>query len=1331
VRPPFLAVVSLTSPAPSGALSFSWRKSRRHPRFRVLASLLFLALWSLLAYGQTSSTSPLSGAVTDPTGAVIAGATVTVRDNVTSAEFQAATAANGTFTIPALGAGTYTVTIAAPGFKQAVVKDVKLAAGVPGSVRVSLEVGNANETITVQGGGDIVQTQSATIATTLVVNQIAHLPLVSRNALDFVVLLPGVNTPTTARASSINGLPDHALNITVDGINSQDNANKSGDGFFTRITPRLDAIEEVTVSTATPGAESSGQGAVQIKFVTRRGSNDLHGSLYEYHRNSALNSNYWFNNRDLAPVHRETGLTCVGTQASFDPKHCKAPRDKVLLNQYGFRVGGPVVLPKLFNGRDKAFFFVNYEEYRLPTEVSRQRTILSPQAQQGLFRYNVTSGGQTQAREVNLLQLAANNGQLATIDPVIGNLLTDIRNSTVGTGGIQQLADPNLQRFTFSNGSGDSRYYTTIRLDFNLTEKHQLESAYYYEKHFREKDILNSVDPAFPGFPNFGSQLSHRFSESLALRSTLSPTMVNEARFGFNGGTVLFRPELNLGQFTGPVANQAGFHLDLNSAIGVTSATRSTAASRRNSPLWYFGDTLNWTRGTHSLSFGGSFTQVNVWLFSQTVVPEIDFGVNSNDPANSLFTTANFPGAASADLNRARNLYAVLTGRVIAISANAQLNEKTNEYAFLGERVQRGRQREMGFFAQDSWRMRPNLTLNYGLRWELQLPFTPLNDSYTTTSLADLFGVSGPGNLFKPGVLTGRETQFVQFRKGDRAYNVDYKNFGPTFGFAWSPGAKSGWLKRLVGESGATVVRGGYSIAYTRPGIEEFSGQFGANPGSFISASRSINLGNLVGGSLGSLPLLLREPNRLGPAPFPSAPTYPLFGTVSNNASIFDPELRVPYVQSWTFGLQREITKNMAIEVRYVGNRSLRGWTEYNLNEATVVENGFLNEFKLAQANLQANIAAGRGNTFRYFGPNTGTSPLPITLAYLSGVPAAQAGDQARYTSSQFSSSTFVNLLAANNPAPFTFASNLYTDAARRTNALNAGLPANFFLVNPGLNDAGFTGNGGYSRYDSMVVELRRRLSRGLLVQGSYTFAKSFSSSRVSLRAPRVNALGGTLAHAFKANWVYELPFGRGKALLGGAGGMMERLVGGWEFHGAARIQSGQVLNFGNVSLVGMTQKDLRKAFKLRFDDAAGVIFSLPQDIIDNTIKAFSVSATSANGYGSLGAPTGRYIAPANNAVCAQVVNGDCAPQNVYVYGPMFTRFDLSAVKKTKISERLNFELRAEILNAFNHANFFGSTNLTNFTSANFGQVTSAYRDTSNTQDPGGRLVQIVARFNF
>ncbi|MFN0123558.1 MAG: hypothetical protein ACKV2V_23910, partial [Blastocatellia bacterium] len=224
------------------------------------------------------------------------------------------------------------------------------------------------------------------------------------------------------------------------------------------------------------------------------------------------------------------------------------------------------------------------------------------------------------------------------------------------------------------------------------------------------------------------------------------------------------------------------------------------------------------------------------------------------------------------------------------------------------------------------------------------------------------------------------------------------------------------------------------------------------------------------------------------------------------------------------------------------------------------------------------------------------------------------------------------------------------------------------------------------------------------------------------------------LQHAVKFNWGYDLPFGRGKAFLGNVGGVLDRIVGGWEFYGSGRLQSGQYYNFGNVNLVGMTRKELQKAFKLRFDDAAKVVYLLPQDIIDNTIRAFNASATSANGYGTLGAPAGRYLAPASHGGCQQVYSGQCAPQNVFVTGPKFTRFDLSLKKQIRITERVNFELRGEFLNAFNNINFFtptGTNAQTTFSNQQFMQVTTAYTDASNTNDPGGRLVQIVARFNF
>ena len=223
-----------------------------------------------------------------------------MKNTATNQEYTTQTNNDGAYSIPTLASGVYTATITAAGFKQAVVTDIKVDVGKPSTINVDLEIGSANETVTVVGGGELLQTQSATVGTTLTGRQITDLPTASRDALDLVLAMPGTTTPGRPRTSSVNGLPKGALNITLDGINVQDNLLKSSDGFFTYIRPRTDAISEVTVSTSTPGAESSAEGAVQIKFVTQGGSNEYHGGVYWYHRNPALNANYWFNNRDLA-----------------------------------------------------------------------------------------------------------------------------------------------------------------------------------------------------------------------------------------------------------------------------------------------------------------------------------------------------------------------------------------------------------------------------------------------------------------------------------------------------------------------------------------------------------------------------------------------------------------------------------------------------------------------------------------------------------------------------------------------------------------------------------------------------------------------------------------------------------------------------------------------------------------------------------------------------------------------------------------------------------------------------------------------------------------------
>lgn len=1306
--------------------------------FRVAALTAFIAMFCLTGFGQAGVTGSISGAVTDPTGAVVAGASVVVKNNATGAEDTLTTSDNGTFNVPALNTGLYTVTVTAAGFKRAVVTEVKVDVGKPSSVNIALEVGAPTESVTVVGAGELLQTQTANVASTITGRQITDLPYASRNALDVVLFLPGTATVGRPRSSSVNGLPKGALNITLDGVQVQDPLLKNSDGFFTYIQPKTDAIQEVTLSTATPGAESAGSGAVQIKFATRQGSSEFHGSAYIYHRNSYFNSNYWFNNRDLKE----------------DPVDHKAPRNRVLLTQPGIRIGGPILIPGLLKSRDKAFFFVNYEEYRLPESVTRQRTIFNPSVLTGNFQW-IPAGSSTPVTR-NLLTLAAAtdcNGNLAglqpctsTLDPTTSALLNAIQASTSG-GGVNATSDPNLNQFSFINVGGQTRRFPTVNLTWNVTKNHQLTNVWNYQQFTSVADFLNNADPRFPGFPNFGSQGSLRFSNSTALISKFGATVTNEARFALVGGTTLFFPEINSGQFE----NQRGFSLSL--AGGITSATASRSPQRRNSPVETFSDSLNWGRGNHSFNFGGSFIRTNFWsqFPNQGIVRQVTFGLDTTaDPANAIFSATNFPGANSTQLNNARAIYATLTGRVTAVDGLAIADEQLN-YTLQGFLVERAGQKSWSAFAQDQWRFRPNITVNMGLRYELQGPYYAKNNAYTVPlSFDNIFGCSGPDRFFSPGNCTNPVTKLQRLEPGSKAYNTDKNNFAPNFGIAYSPDFRSGIFHFLFGESGQSVLRAGYSIAYNQDGTNVGSTGLGTNPGQSFGVGFSTAASTLPGGTL------FRTPGAI-PTPTITAPTFPFTPGVNDQAVAFDPNLRTGYVQSWTAGYQREIMRDTVFEIRYVGNRAKKLTRLWFINEVNTVENGFANEFRLAQLNLIANNASGiasRRGSFAYFGPGSNTSPLPILLAYLNAINPTNTtavNNLASYAGTLWTNTTLTNNMTVAAPSPTGVAGSLSATASLRSNALAAGLPANFFIVNPGVIAGAFIiDNSASSTYDALQVELRRRMSAGLLLQANYTFAHAmsdaFASSSIaqsnftSIRNPRLNygLSPFDIRHSFKADFIYELPFGRGQRWLGDLGTKTNWLLGGWGFNGTARVQSGSPISLGNVQLVNMTRGDLQKMVEVRKNPST--VTWLPDNVITNTIRAWSVSPTSATGYA--GTPpdlTQPFIAPPGFGNCQAAFNGQCGNSNVVIYGPRFARFDASMVKKVTFSENTNLEFRVEALNVINNQNFkVGSfandtTALTvaGYSSPTFGQTTVAYQDTATTTDPGGRLIQFVLRFNF
>jgi hypothetical protein len=1328
----------------------------------ILMAILVLITCQIVIQAQIT-TGSISGTVTDQTGAVVPGANVTVKGEA-GQQYTAVTKGDGVYTIPGVPAGTptYTVTITAPSFKTAVIQNVKVDVATPATVNAQLEPGNINETVVVASGAEVLQTETATVGSTITGRQILETPIQSRDALDLVTTLPGTTTTGVVRTSSINGLPKSALTIQIDGVDVQDNFLKSSDGFFTFIRPRIDAIDEVTVSTATPGAESSGDGAVGIRFATRRGTDDYHGSAFWQHRDEGLNT------------------------ANFQNNYLNQPKSKLRLNQFGGSFGGPIPMPHfgeggpvVSSGRGKAYFFVNYERFHLnESSPVRTRQVLSAEAQNGIFRY-----GPNGTRTVNVFNLAAARGLVNTIDPTVESMLNTIRAATAARGSFQALGTGNLwfrQPFTFSNDGQQRRRFLVLRMDGNITKNHQIEGIFNDQPFRSNVDFLNNVDPTFPGIANAGTQNSDRRSLSIGLRSSFGSTVVNQFRYaqlaGWLGGNSRF--EL-VGGTSFWDQTQRGFNVALGS--GLTGLTIRNAFSLRSSPTQDFTDNVTWVKGTHTFTFGGQLKKIET--ISDSVNPvrsTVTFGVNTTldtalvDPATGAITANTVPNASATEIANAQALYATLTGRISAFNAGTVYLEADGVYRLNGSRHFEIEENTNGFFAQDSWRARSNLTLSYGIRWQPQLGAKLNTTNYSIlTDPAMVYDVSGVGNLFTPGTQTGQKPTFRLNQLGERAFQNDVKNFAPSVGAVWSPDL-NGFMGKIFGRGGDGVFRGGFSRSYIREGTLTVENSLGLNPGGTFGLARSTagNSNNIL--TIGTLFRTPGNPNLVPPA-FNSTPVFPRPVDPNNDAVFaFSPDFHSGYVDSWSFGYQRQLGRDTVVEFRYVGNRGKEMQTQYRINEINAIENGFGAEFARAQANLLANIAAGRGANFRYFGPGTNTNPLPIILSYFAGN-GVNPNSAASYGSTLFANATFVGQLNPANPAVQGMANTLDFNFRPNTQipgAFQAVKTDNFVHNCP--STFGFCylfDNSERSWFDAGVIEVRRRLANGLRFQASYQYGKSFSNayasagdtffgvgagdqSNVSSNTLRNRSLDKSfsqidLRHAFKFDATWDLPFGRGRKFLSSSHWLTDTVLGGWTLTPIVRWQSGSPILMENINLVGMTGKELQDAVGVYTNQTInGVLVPvsfLPADIIENTIRANTFatpSATNATGYpivnGVSQAPTGRFIAPAGFGNCQARSVGECGIRKFVLFGPNFFKLDSSIGKRFSIGEKRNVEFRMTAFDVLNHTNWrLGGwtgnvNNITAFT-GQFGQMLSgwAYQDPNGSNDPGGRILDFLIRINF
>jgi hypothetical protein len=1222
-----------------------------------MMSLLFLLCLSLASALAQTNTGRLVGTVASSDG-VISGANVTITDDKTGKDRSVVTAGDGTFTVPQLEVGTYTVKVTASGFKTFTVTSVKIDIGREYSLAATLEVGQVSEAVTVTAGADVLNATTGELSNTVSSKQILELPLNGRNPLSLIALQAGVAN-NGAQQTSINGLRTSFTNITRDGLNVQDGFIRSNATDFSPNRSSVDNTSEFTITTSNAGADQNG--GAQIRQVTPRGEKNFHGSGYEFNRNTAYAANDFFSNRSGIPI-------------AFLNR-----------NNFGAKLLGPAPLPSL---KDKAYFFFGYEGLRTRTSSLRDRTILLPNARQGLFTYRDNAGA---TRTVNLFSLLPAGAGISGVDSLVNqNILSALPTAGNRTDIGDQL---NTTGLSFNQPANSSRDVYTTRIDFDISERHAINVVYDYNK---ENNLRPDVDGT-QGFNTAPAVIQSSTNKLLVAAYRWTPTALfsNE----FRGGT--FRSNVPFDNTNDSPSSYINVPTISNPVVTFQDQGRFTR-------YYNFQDNADLTIGNHGLRFGGQLQFQQVDSYNDAgIVATYTLGTNAN---TSSLAASQFTGGISPNqLSTANSLLALLGGIVGQGTQSFNVENKTSGFQPI-RRIQDFRYGNHSLYIQDQWRARPSLTLNLGLRYELYTGLKQNNGLALevvipkgTDPVQAILDPNGTYNYI--GGNAGSENQF---------YKTDKNNFAPIISVAWAPRNWGKFGKYVFGEGGVTVLRGGYRQSYLNDQmITALNNAAIGNVGlgtTAVSALNPATNNSSLNARLNALPAIQSPGNPVVPRTFAqnNGAAFNFFGT----AFAIDPSIQTPKVHEYNFGIQREFGSN-AIEIRYVGGRADNLWRSIDYNQIDIVNNGFLADFNRARANLTLT-----GNPACTTAQNAGCQALTI----------------------------FPNLA---NGGTLTGTSNA---AVNNRNFLNNGLPADMalnyinlaqsgavkFLPNAGTGVANLFTNGAKYRYNSLQMEFRRRFSKGLSLQTNYTFQKTLSNGigtsqqlvepfldngRPELEYARADY---DQTHIIKLNSVYELPFGSGRTFFSGSKGVLDAIIGGWQISPILTISTGApvsiidprgTFNRGGRSgrqtaLTSLSKdeiKDLIGIYKVEPGNSQG----LPAGIYYINPAAINSTGRAAEGFGTT---------PFNGQVFFNNAPGQTSGlERAFINGPTFVNLDATLAKNFRIKEGVKFQLRLEAFNALNHTNFF-SGQLQSINSTTFGRITSTF-------DP--RIVQIGGRIDF
>lgn len=1244
-------------------------------RFSSIAgAVLAVLLTGGVSYAQSGSQGTVIVTVQDPSGDVVQGAQLELVDLSTNDARMAVTQDRGSYTFVNLNIGAYRLTITKSGFSQQTFESVIVHAAQVTSVNASLKIGQASQTVQVsESATPVLETASNAIGTVVDLKQIQDLPVADRD-------LSSLSHLTAGYSGTYNGLPSIDQGSNIDGIMGSPTRMKFGGNDAPAVTPRLEDIEEMTIQTDQLGLNSGfGQSSMQINFVTKRGTNRYHGSAFGDFQNSGLNANSWTNN--AADVRR----------------------NKFIKNSFGGSVGGPIL-------HNKLFFFGSFAFTKEPATITAFNDVFTQSAQSGDFTYLGSDG---QSHTVNVFQLAQQtNPSLPTSEnQAVASQLQTINNS-LQHGSVSSSSDPNFNTVRWNVTSPTTYYFPTARVDYDVSQKLRMYMAWNMTQ--ETQPTVNP--PNFPG-PDFSNQVAGNWTRSYiasyGLNWIFSPALINQFKAGFLYNATKF------GYNSAPLyATEPSVSWNFNN-YGANSSTcfgNGMSGQCYNTPIGPYypvfnaSDSVTWQHAAHTFDFGFSWYREQDHYWNGPLgFPNYNLGLATGDPALQAFNASTLPSSNTRSQGEAGQLYAVLTGRLSNVNGTFAYNPKTGSYFNgIGAYNLNELSKAWGLFFEDSWRVTPTFTLNYGLRWDFTGDNHDLTGAYHSVSPSSIFGPSGVGNLFNPGSLQGNMDP--QIAAMPHAYNPWNVSPQPAIGFAWNPKlGNDSALGRFLGD-GNTVIRGGFNLRrFTEPyqyfwdAASDYAAFFYQN--FFLNANNTGQSGTFAPGSLSlgdSLP-----PYGLAPATYQkSAPLADFTFQSSVGTNGINPNINQPYSEAWNFGIQRQIGNSRAIEIRYNGNRTIHQWLNLNPNEVNIFENGFLNEFKNAQTNLQLNGGASFADNGQ-----AGQKSLPIFDAAFAGESTGGPGVPLQdYANSQFitylqtgQAGAMANVLAGINGTVPYFCNLVGSSFAPCVNNAGytgggAGYPINFFQANPFAagSSTGYMTAAGYSNYNALQIDFRQNAWAGLQFDANYTWSHSlgvattndwtsaFAAFTLRDLAKSYGPSIFDLHNVLHVSGTYDLPFGTGKQFLS-SGNVISKVLGNWTVGTILTFQSG-----GPWRLIGgyNTFND--------YGDGGIVLNGVTSSQLQSSIGAHRLTpaenggstATFVDLVGSkyLASPTGG----ANPAYIAPNTTPGTIGRIQYLYQPHTFADDVSITKSFPITEDIRVRFQGEFLNAWNHP-YFGN----------------------------------------